>query len=58
MPTVSIPCALTKAGLPLSLQLIGPAWSEPRLLAVAVWCEETLRFAAVPPMLNGKAPLA
>lgn len=51
VPTVSIPCALTKAGLPVSLQLIGPAWSEPRLLAVAVWCEEVLGYREFPPLL-------
>ncbi len=51
VPTVSIPCALTAAGLPLSLQLIGPRWSEVPLLAVAVWCERLLDFRCAPPML-------
>lgn len=55
VPTVSIPCALTKAGLPVSLQLVGRAWSEARLLAVAAWCEAKLGFDALPPMLDGKA---
>ena len=36
----------TDGGLPLGLQLVGPPWSEDRLLAAAVWCEEAL---AVPP---------
>jgi Asp-tRNA(Asn)/Glu-tRNA(Gln) amidotransferase A subunit family amidase len=53
VPTVSIPCALTAAGLPISLQLVGPAWSEARLLAVATWCEGQLGFRVVPPMLDG-----
>jgi aspartyl-tRNA(Asn)/glutamyl-tRNA(Gln) amidotransferase subunit A len=51
VPTVSIPCALTAAGLPLSLQLIGPQWSEAPLLATAVWCERLLNFRCAPPML-------
>jgi aspartyl-tRNA(Asn)/glutamyl-tRNA(Gln) amidotransferase subunit A len=51
VPTVSIPCALTAAGMPLSLQLIGAAWSEARLLAIATWCEAKLNFAARPPLL-------
>lgn len=52
LPTVSIPCALTKAGMPVSLQLIGPAWSEPALLQTAVWCERRLGFHAHPPLLS------
>jgi Asp-tRNA(Asn)/Glu-tRNA(Gln) amidotransferase A subunit family amidase len=52
-PTVSIPCALTAAGLPISLQLVGPAWSEAQLLATAIWCEQHLAFTALPPMLQG-----
>ena len=34
LPGVSIPCGLSD-GLPVGLQLIGPAWSEVRLLALA-----------------------
>ncbi len=34
LPGVSVPCGLTD-GLPVGLQLIGPAWSEARLLALA-----------------------
>jgi aspartyl-tRNA(Asn)/glutamyl-tRNA(Gln) amidotransferase subunit A len=50
IPTASIPCALSKAGLPVSLQLLGRAWSEGPLIQTAVWCEGKLGFAAVPPM--------
>jgi aspartyl-tRNA(Asn)/glutamyl-tRNA(Gln) amidotransferase subunit A len=52
VPTVSIPCALTQAGLPISLQFVGPAWSEAKLLAIAIWAEQRLEFHGVPPMLN------
>jgi Asp-tRNA(Asn)/Glu-tRNA(Gln) amidotransferase A subunit family amidase len=49
-PTVSIPIALVNTGLPISLQLIGPAWSEARLLATAIWCERKLEFQSQPLM--------
>lgn len=50
-PTVSVPCGLTAAGMPLGLQLVGPARSDARLLATAVWCEQVLEFSAVPKLL-------
>ena len=40
MPAVSIPCGFTRAGLPVGLQLMGPRWSEARLLAIAQAYEE------------------
>ena len=35
LPAVSVPVGRDEAGLPRGLQLIGPAWSEERLLAAA-----------------------
>jgi aspartyl-tRNA(Asn)/glutamyl-tRNA(Gln) amidotransferase subunit A len=55
VPTVSIPCAVTKAGLPISLQLLGRAWSDLELLQTAVWCEQRLAFEALPPLLAQRA---
>jgi aspartyl-tRNA(Asn)/glutamyl-tRNA(Gln) amidotransferase subunit A len=52
VPTVSIPCALTAGGMPLSLQLVGEAWSEARLFAVARFCESALGFDAEPAMVR------
>jgi aspartyl-tRNA(Asn)/glutamyl-tRNA(Gln) amidotransferase subunit A len=40
LPAISIPCGFTPEGLPVGLQLIGPAWSEARLLSVALAYEE------------------
>jgi mandelamide amidase len=45
IPGISIPMGLTKAGLPLGLELDGPAASDRRLLAVAAAIE-----ALLPPM--------
>jgi aspartyl-tRNA(Asn)/glutamyl-tRNA(Gln) amidotransferase subunit A len=52
LPTVTIPCGLTPAGLPCGLQFIGPAHGEAELLRVAGWCEAVLRFEASPPLLR------
>jgi aspartyl-tRNA(Asn)/glutamyl-tRNA(Gln) amidotransferase subunit A len=32
VPGISVPCGLSKDGLPIGLQLLGPYWSEARLL--------------------------
>jgi aspartyl-tRNA(Asn)/glutamyl-tRNA(Gln) amidotransferase subunit A len=34
-PAVSVPMGVGSDGLPLSLQIVGPEWSEARILAVA-----------------------
>jgi aspartyl-tRNA(Asn)/glutamyl-tRNA(Gln) amidotransferase subunit A len=51
VPTVSLPCGLAADGLPVGLQLIGPAWSEDALLATAEWCEREIDFDARPALL-------
>jgi aspartyl-tRNA(Asn)/glutamyl-tRNA(Gln) amidotransferase subunit A len=35
LPTISIPCGFTSAGLPIGLQLAGPHFSEASLLSFA-----------------------
>ncbi|MDZ4780974.1 MAG: amidase [Planctomycetia bacterium] len=53
LPTVSIPCGLSREGLPIALQLIGPKLSELTLLSAAAWCERRLRFEAEPALTKG-----
>ncbi|XP_005097709.1 glutamyl-tRNA(Gln) amidotransferase subunit A, mitochondrial isoform X2 [Aplysia californica] len=48
VPAISIPLSLSSQGLPLSLQLIGPHFSESSLLTVAGWLEREAQF----PYLN------
>lgn len=40
LPAVTFPCDKTADGLPLGIQLIGPAWGEVELFRAAAWCEE------------------
>jgi amidase len=35
LPALAVPAGLDDAGLPVGIQLVGPRWSEPRLLAIA-----------------------
>jgi aspartyl-tRNA(Asn)/glutamyl-tRNA(Gln) amidotransferase subunit A len=35
IPTISIPCGFTSAGLPIGLQIAGAPWAEPTVLALA-----------------------
>jgi aspartyl-tRNA(Asn)/glutamyl-tRNA(Gln) amidotransferase subunit A len=43
-PALSIPCGFTRAGLPVGLQLMGPRWSEARLLSIALAYEEATEW--------------
>lgn len=43
MPAVSIPCGLTKSGMPVGLQIAGPKFSDALLLRVAHAIEAALR---------------
>jgi aspartyl-tRNA(Asn)/glutamyl-tRNA(Gln) amidotransferase subunit A len=51
-PAISIPCGFTRAGLPIGLQLIGPHWSEARLLAIALAYEDATEWHKRHPILN------
>jgi len=51
-PAISIPCGFTREGLPVGLQIIGPKWSEARLLAIALAYEETTGWHSRHPRLG------
>ncbi|GFQ80311.1 glutamyl-tRNA(Gln) amidotransferase subunit A, mitochondrial [Trichonephila clavata] len=44
LPAVSVPCSLSKSGLPLSLQLIGKPFHEKQMLTAAKWMEQQMDF--------------
>ena len=48
MPSIALPSGLSRDGLPLSLQLVGGAFAEARLLGAAAWCESVLDFREAP----------
>jgi Asp-tRNA(Asn)/Glu-tRNA(Gln) amidotransferase A subunit family amidase len=50
MPAIALPSGLDAAGLPLSIQLVGGAFAEARLLGAAGWCEVAIGFFAAPPL--------
>jgi aspartyl-tRNA(Asn)/glutamyl-tRNA(Gln) amidotransferase subunit A len=53
VPAVSFPAALTKANLPIGLQLVGRPFEEATLLRVArAWESENADAARVPPLLG------
>lgn len=44
IPAIAVPIRLSEKGLPLSLQLMGPKFSEEMLLTVAKWIESQVNF--------------
>ena len=48
IPGLSLPTGLTSAGLPIGMELDGPAGSDERLLAIAAAVEEAVAFDARP----------
>jgi aspartyl-tRNA(Asn)/glutamyl-tRNA(Gln) amidotransferase subunit A len=47
-PAISIPCGLTKSGLPIGLQLIARHWNESTLLQIAAAIQNTLPPTPLP----------
>lgn len=43
-PLISFPVGRSPEGMPLSVQFVGPPWSEAKLFQVAAWCEEKLAY--------------
>ncbi len=50
LPTVTVPSGLSKAGLPLGIQLVAARMEEPRLLSAARWCEQVFGKMPAPPL--------
>lgn len=53
LPSVSLPCAVSDRGLPMSVQIIGPFGSDYQLLTAARWIEAQLAFVGRPPIAMG-----
>lgn len=52
LPTISVPCGFTKAGLPIGLQISGPHWAEARVLALAYAYEQATEWHKRRPSLT------
>jgi aspartyl-tRNA(Asn)/glutamyl-tRNA(Gln) amidotransferase subunit A len=53
LPGISVPGGLSDEGLPLGLQIIGRAWDEETVLAVAAALEKAAAFSTLPYGLEG-----
>ncbi|WP_310475058.1 amidase family protein [Sandarakinorhabdus sp.] len=60
LPALAFPAGFTPRGLPVGLELLGPAFSEPRLLALAYGWEQLAKPRqppfSTPALVAGKAP--
>jgi len=52
IPAISVPIQLSLDGLPISLQLMGPMYSDAKLLMVAKWLESQVKFPVYKPYYN------
>jgi Asp-tRNA(Asn)/Glu-tRNA(Gln) amidotransferase A subunit family amidase len=50
VPAISLPTAVSRAGLPHAIQLVAAANRDAHLIGVAAWCERILGFTARPPL--------
>lgn len=53
LPAISLPCGFTTEGLPIGLQLIGPAFAETTLLNLAYAYEQETEWHRLRPNLDG-----
>jgi aspartyl-tRNA(Asn)/glutamyl-tRNA(Gln) amidotransferase subunit A len=52
-PAIAVPCGFSKSGLPISLQLVAPAWREDLALRAAFAFEQANDFFSKWPKLAG-----
>jgi amidase len=59
-PALSVPAGFTADGVPIGMELLGPPWTESRLLSIAYGFERAVRPrrapATTPVLVNGKRP--
>ncbi len=53
LPALSIPCGVSREGLPMSVQVVGSPFSEARLLQIGGWIEEVYPVLT-PPLFHEK----
>jgi aspartyl-tRNA(Asn)/glutamyl-tRNA(Gln) amidotransferase subunit A len=52
LPTISVPCGFSQDGMPIGLQISGPAWGEGKVLALAQAFERATEWHQRRPLLN------
>lgn len=57
LPTISIPCGVSRAGLPIGMQITAAAWQEARVLAVARAYERKTEWHTLTPPPFDQAPV-
>jgi aspartyl-tRNA(Asn)/glutamyl-tRNA(Gln) amidotransferase subunit A len=56
IPSISVPCGMTGAGMPVGMQISGPPWAEVRVLTVAAAFERATDWQRMRPVLPVSAP--
>jgi aspartyl-tRNA(Asn)/glutamyl-tRNA(Gln) amidotransferase subunit A len=57
LPAISIPCGLTRQGLPIGLEIAGPHFSESKILALAQAYERATEWHKLRPKLTPETPV-
>ena len=52
LPAISVPCGFTSSGMPIGLQISGPHWGEPAVLALAHAYEQATEWHARRPAVG------
>jgi aspartyl-tRNA(Asn)/glutamyl-tRNA(Gln) amidotransferase subunit A len=55
LPSISVPCGFTKTGLPIGMQISGPAFAESRVLALAQAYEQATEWHKRHPPLKAES---